>query len=185
MSARRTFYLFLIVAISSTAFAADSQNKRLHSQSNQFDFILGHWAAHGSYLDKTGQRIHYQAKWIGTSLLSGNMISDEFKVTDPSGKAVFWGTTLRIYNPNRKRWEMEWVDILKGSFNRKDFYGEQKGQQMHLRFSDSDEHGDFLMRIVFSDISQNRFLWRADRSNDNGKTWIDNYSLIEAKRISP
>ena len=40
------------------------------------------------------------------------------------------------------------------------------------------------MRVRYFAIETNRFFWRADHSNDNGKTWLRDFGVMEATRIS-
>jgi hypothetical protein len=43
-------------------------------------------------------------------------------------------------------------------------------------------NGDNLLRITYSDISRDHFRWKADASNDGGKTWKADQIRIDAKR---
>jgi hypothetical protein len=42
-----------------------------------------------------------------------------------------------------------------------------------------------LWRIRYYDIQADRFSRTADRSTDEGKTWVTDYLRIEARRIGP
>ena len=42
----------------------------------------------------------------------------------------------------------------------------------------------FWLRITYYDIAKDRFRWKADVSNDGGKTWTADQIRIEAKRAS-
>ena len=42
----------------------------------------------------------------------------------------------------------------------------------------------FWLRITYYDIARDHFRWKADVSNDNGKTWQADQIRIEAKRAS-
>ena len=42
---------------------------------------------------------------------------------------------------------------------------------------------DGMVRIRYFAIEADRFLWRADHSSDNGKTWVRDYWTMEANRI--
>jgi len=44
-------------------------------------------------------------------------------------------------------------------------------------------YGTAIMRIRYFAIEPNRFLWRADRSTDGGKTWVRDWWTMEATRI--
>ena len=46
-----------------------------------------------------------------------------------------------------------------------------------------DQHGgQSWLRITYSDIGKDSFRWKADVSNDGGKTWTADQIRIEAKR---
>jgi hypothetical protein len=40
-------------------------------------------------------------------------------------------------------------------------------------------------RIRYHHITPERFSWAADRSTDDGKTWVANFQQLEARRIGP
>jgi hypothetical protein len=41
------------------------------------------------------------------------------------------------------------------------------------------------LRIRYYNIQPERFSWSADRSMDNGQTWLKDFMHIEARRIGP
>jgi hypothetical protein len=44
--------------------------------------------------------------------------------------------------------------------------------------------GEFWLRITYHDIAKDSFRWKADVSNDGGKTWQAEQIRIEAKRAA-
>ena len=44
--------------------------------------------------------------------------------------------------------------------------------------------GEYLLRIIYSDIAKDHFRWKADISTDGGKTWKADQIRIEAKRAA-
>ena len=52
---------------------------------------------------------------------------------------------------------------------------------MHLE----QKYGPSVWRIRYYDIGPDHFSWTADRSADGGKTWVEKFQTIEAKRIGP
>ena len=60
------------------------------------------------------------------------------------------------------------------------------GSEMHLeqRFGAMSPQPS-LWRIRYYDIQADRFSWTADRSTDEGRTWVKDYLRIEARRIGP
>ena len=45
-------------------------------------------------------------------------------------------------------------------------------------------YGSTLMRIRYFAITDTAFLWRADMSNDDGKSWFNDRWTMSARRIS-
>jgi hypothetical protein len=91
-------------------------------------------------------------------------------------------TTLRNYNEPRKRWELIGADAGTGL---QDFGTAQRvGNEMHIeqRFGVSSDKPS-LWRIRYYNIQTDKFSWTADRSTDDGKTWVKQYMNIEAKRV--
>lgn len=119
--------------------------------------ILGHW----SFDKKPG----------------GGLIEDRFRPDDPSlpmGVSLY---TYRVYDPARKLWQIIGTSSNGGAV------------QLGLTWSDADHRyviqraGRILVRMRYSAIASNRFLWRSDRSYDNGTTWIRDFAVLEATRI--
>ena len=83
---------------------------------------------------------------------------------------LFYGTTLRVYDPGIDAWHILWNDPLKQLYTRQ--LGRAQGDgivQMGEQVGDSGNR--VHLRWSFSDIAPESFRWRGERSLDGGATW--------------
>lgn len=79
---------------------------------------------------------------------------------------LFYGTTLRVYDPALDAWHILWNDPLK------QYYTRQLGRAQGDRIVQVGDMGDNVhLRWTFSDITPDSFRWRGERSMDAGATW--------------
>jgi hypothetical protein len=78
----------------------------------------------------------------------------------------WYGTTLRIYDPQLDAWRILWNDPATG------FHSEQVGR---ARGKDIVQEGTLangaVLRWIFTDITANSFHWSGELSLDGGRTW--------------
>lgn len=104
----------------------------------------------------TGQgKIHFG--WA----LEGRAIQDVWILPD-----VFYGTTLRIYDPNLDAWHILWSDPLQQYYTRQ--LGRPHGEDITQKGKDASGAD---LRWRFKKIAANSFRWLGERSIDNGATW--------------
>jgi hypothetical protein len=116
-------------------------------------------------------------------LVTGSIL-DEFRIVGDDGETYFVTTTVRAFNAALDRWELVGMD---GAGGLQDVgTGYRKGNEVHIeqRFGVAAGNPSTL-RIRYYNIQPDRFSWRADRSDDGGKTWISDDQQIEARRIGP
>jgi hypothetical protein len=144
---------------------------------NDFDYLLGDWQF-------TARHLEYQTfggRWSAVRLAEGQIL-DEYRILDEKGETVYVTTTLRNYNQPRKRWELIGADAGNGL---QDFGTAQRvGNEVHIeqRFGVNSDKPS-LWRIRYFDIQPDKFSWTADRSTDEGKTWVKEYMRLEARRV--
>jgi hypothetical protein len=82
------------------------------------------------------------------------------------------------------RWELIGMDAQHGLQDTGT--GKKVGSEMHIeqKFGVMTQQ-PVVMRIRYYDIQPDRFSWTADRSTDDGKTWVEKHQTIEARRIGP
>ncbi|HMV09444.1 MAG TPA: hypothetical protein PK325_06960 [Cyclobacteriaceae bacterium] len=125
-----------------------------------FDFWVGEWDASWTNEDGTRGTAHNSIKKI----LDGKVIQESF--VDPQG---FKGTSISVYNPQRKTWHQAWADNQGGYFN---FLGEVDGNKRIFRTPTREVGGKAVtQRMIFYDITGSSMTWDWELSNDGGKTW--------------
>jgi hypothetical protein len=150
---------------------------------NDFDFLVGTW----EYVFQTRKREapgEYETAWPGTwtarKTHDGLIVEDVFSTRPPTGER---GNTVtyRVFNPQRKVWEIQGVRARQGVWLPGTAWSDGKDRFLVQNYPDQ----GMLMRIRYYDISNEHFLWRADGSRDGGKTWTKDVWLIEATRTAP
>jgi hypothetical protein len=115
--------------------------------------------------------------WTFEKKPGGGLIEDRCRPDDPSlpmGVSLY---TYRNYDHARKLWQNIGASSNGGAV------------QLGLTWSDADyryviqRSGRVLVRMRYSAIESDHFLWRSDRSYDNGVTWIRDSAVLEATRI--
>jgi hypothetical protein len=79
---------------------------------------------------------------------------------------VFYGTTLRIYDPAREAWHILWSDPLRQYYTRQ--IGRADGKDI-VQIGKTEEGTTVRWRFV--DITPNAFRWLGERSFDDGESW--------------
>lgn len=126
-----------------------------------YGWLIGDWemdavvhADDGATHSGRGE-IHFA--WV----LEGRAIQDVWILP-----GVFYGTTLRIYDPERDAWHILWSDPLR------QFYARQIG---HARGRDIVQEGagegGAVLRWSFTEITPRSFRWLGERSLDGGANW--------------
>lgn len=126
-----------------------------------YGWLIGSWdmdaivhLEDGSCQEGQGE-IHFG--WV----LEGRAIQDVWILP-----GVFYGTTLRVYDPGLDAWHILWSDPTR------QYYARQLGR---AEGADIVQHGrtdsGVEIRWSFSEISRDSFRWRGERSADEGDTW--------------
>lgn len=93
--------------------------------------------------------------------LDGRAIQDVWILPD-----IFYGTTLRVYDPGLDAWHILWSDPLKQLYTRQ--LGRAQGKDI-VQLGRHD--GGLTLRWTFTDIAPNSFRWLGERSADDGASW--------------
>jgi hypothetical protein len=128
---------------------------------NLYGWLIGDWTFDGVvHFDDGTQRkgsgeIHFG--WV----LQGRAIQDVWAFSD-----VFYGSTLRIYDPALDAWHILWIDPLRQFYTRQ--IGRAQGHDIvQIGKNDAGEG----VRWRFTEITPNSFHWIGERSCDDGKSW--------------
>jgi hypothetical protein len=140
---------------------------------NLYGWLIGDWdmqaVVHVRHATAHPSRGEIHFGWV----LEGRAIQDVWILP-----GVFYGTTLRIYDPDLDAWHILWSDPLK------QFYARQIGR---ARGSDIVQEGTdgagTSIRWSFTDIAPNSFRWLGERSVD-GESWQLQAEFL-ARRVAP
>ena len=158
---------------------ADEMNAAYEAHKAEFDYLLGDWEF--TTISKTyGKGRGY---WSALRLSTGQIL-DEFRIVGDNDETYYVTTTLRAYNAATDKWEL--VGMNEGGGLQDVGTGRRAGGEVHIEqnFGVAARNVSTL-RIRYFNIQSDRFSWRADRSNDGGKTWVTDEQQIEARRIGP
>lgn len=159
--------------------SAEEIRASFEAHRGEFDYLLGDWAFTAD--NKEWGKAH--GYWSAVRLADGQIL-DEYRIVDDKDQTVYMTTTLRAWNAVLDRWDLVGTDAGRGL---QDVGTARRvGNEVHLeqRFGVMSPHPS-IWRIRYYAIEADRFSWTADRSTDEGKTWVRAFHTIEAKRIGP
>jgi hypothetical protein len=124
----------------------------------QFDFWLGDWTVRGPAGKVVGENRL-------TSLHKGCVLFENW-----IGEGGFTGSSLNVYDAERKRWHQTWVDVTGGLLQ---LDGELiDGRMVLTGKSAPDAQGIVaLQRITWTPLPDGRVRQHWEASTDSGKTW--------------
>ena len=145
----------------------------------EFDYLLGDW----EFTADSKEYGSFRGYWSAVRLATGQIL-DEYRVVGDNGQVFYASSTLRNYNGAADRWELVSTDGANGI--QEIGTGQRVGEEMHIeqRFGVATAKPS-TWKIRYYDIQPDRFSWTADRSTDNGKTWVTKHQPIEARRVGP
>lgn len=153
----------------SKALIYPGKSGKIPKEYNWFDFLAGEWDIHYSDNHGTGQERHVRGEWIFSWVLDGTAIQDVFICPSRAERRVHsqpdatWGTTLLIFSPGTKAW-----DIFYGTTGEADrFEAKKEGGQIVLT-----EITESKMKWIFPDIRNDYFLWENRLFNDGGTSLL-------------
>lgn len=150
---------------------------------SRFAFLIGKWRCEARLKREDGTWESLKAIWEGRYILDGMAIADEYRMTTPAGKLLVLGVNLRAYDAKKKVWNMKWLNALAGTWV--DLGPEELGgvtvHGKSITYSMLEPMAAHrLTRATYTSVSEDRFTWRGERSND-GKAW-DEFMIIEGYR---
>jgi hypothetical protein len=150
---------------------------------SDFDFLIGTWNYRFQSRKQENPAEYGPPRpgiWTAIKTHGDFMVEDEFRTQVQDGTRTLT-LTYRVFNPEKKVWTIQGIGSRRIGWAPGVAWSD--GQNRYL-VQDYPEIGA-KMRIKYYAITRDHFLWRADGSQDGGKTWIPDVWLIEAKRITP
>jgi hypothetical protein len=129
-----------------------------------YDFLVGTWSFHfqprgtdGSYgPPQTGT-------WTVRKNHGGHLIEDVWHIDGSDDPTI----TFRVFDPNAERWRLMGTRTSRGTWDPGISWSDGDQRFVVQTFREA-----LLARIRYFDIRPDHFLWRADVSQDEGRTWI-------------
>jgi hypothetical protein len=138
-----------------------------------YGWLIGSWTMDATVHLDDGSRHQGAGEIYFGWALQGRAIQDVWILP-----GVFYGTTLRIYDPSIDAWHILWSDPVRQVYTRQ--IGRARDNDIvQLGRNDAGE----AVRWSFTDITPVSFRWTGERSRDDGKTWQLQAEFL-ARRIS-
>jgi hypothetical protein len=145
-----------IDALHSAGPAADRADKL-----KLYGWLIGRWSMDATVYREDGTQHQGPGEIYFGWVLEGRAIQDVWILP-----GVFYGTTLRVYDPSIDAWHILWSDPLRQVYSRQ--VGRAQG-------ADIVQHGKNdvgeTVRWSFRNIRPDSFRWTGERLRDDGKIW--------------
>lgn len=166
---RSLFCCFLFMTIISFAAAqtAPAQQRpcSTYPEYRQFDFWIGEWEVFGKNGNKAGQSKI-------SLILDSCIILEEW-----TGGGGFTGKSFNTWNAATHQWQQTWVDNVGGTT---EYLRGQAEPGKITFFADKvmgNDGKNFLRKLSFYKLSDDKVRQHGERSNDGGQTWTTEYDL--------
>lgn len=126
-----------------------------------YGWLIGRWTMDATVYADDGTVHKGPGEIYFDWVLEGRAIQDVWILP-----GVFYGTTLRIYDPGLDAWHILWSDPLRQFYTRQ--IGRAEGADIVQ--NGTNDAGE-AMRWSFREIASDSFRWLGERSRDGGKTW--------------
>jgi hypothetical protein len=145
----------------SDALASDGPAADRADKMKLYGWLIGRWTMDATVHLDDGNRQQGSGEIYFGWALQGRAIQDVWILP-----GMFYGTTLRVYDPTLDAWHILWSDPVRQYYARQ--IGRAQGADIvQLGKNDAGE----AVRWSFTAITPNSFRWTGERSRDEGKTW--------------
>jgi hypothetical protein len=138
-----------------------------------YGWLIGDWEMDAVMHLEDGSRHEGRGEIHFGWVLEGRAIQDVWILP-----GIFYGTTLRIYDPGLDAWHILWSDPVRQFYTRQ--LGRARGRDIVQE--GSNDAGE-AVRWSFTDIELDAFRWLGERSTDGGTGW-QLQAEFRARRIS-
>ena len=126
-----------------------------------YGWLIGDWDMQALVHREDGGEHRGQGEIHFGWVLEGRAIQDVWILP-----GIFYGTTLRVYDPGLDAWHVLWSDPLRQLYTRQ--IGRARGKDIVQEGTDG---AGTPTRWSFTDITPNSFRWLGECSGDQGKNW--------------
>lgn len=147
---------------------------------NDFDFIIGEWKVSNKRLKKRlcacEDWISFEADYKSWHVLNGLGNVDEMKLDN--GQELFYGMSIRMFNPQNNEWTIYWADSdhpeiglkvqVTGRFD--DGIGVFYGEEIY-------QNKLFKLRFIWKSINPDHAAWEQAYFDENKTEWETNWTM--------
>ena len=144
----------------------------------QFGQLVGLWQIETRSMDRQGQWSDGAgAYWAWKYILGGHAVQDLYLQIDAAGKDTRI-TQLRIYDPKTNNWNISWINTIEARHGNFIAHSEDGT----LIMTDPNSTAGYPVQIVFSDISDDRWVWEYQIMRSDSDQWLA-VSIFTATRL--
>jgi hypothetical protein len=153
---------------------------------SQFAFLIGNWTFEAKVKMAEARSRPFKGTWCGRYILDGYAISDEYRMSDLSGKLIVLGLNLRSYDVSKQTWNIKWLNALTGTWMNLAPSGlggvRSDGHSMIYAFKETAplDSAHLYTRVTYTKVSESRFTWMGEKSA-NGNAWSE-FMVVECRR---
>ncbi len=150
-----------------SALGASAPQHSLGDEAQVWGRFVGTWECEYTFYLDDGSVRHSSGELLFGWILDGRALQDIW-ITYPkeAGKERGIGTSVRFFDPKSKMWQVVFVSPAFVALIT--VQGGAEGERIVLRGVDSD---GAALRWSFNEIKTDSFVWRGEKSHDDGKTW--------------
>jgi hypothetical protein len=147
------------------ALEAAGPHPSLGVQAQTFDRFVGTWDCDYANYNDDGTTERTRGEVIFGWILNGRAVQDIWTWLDKNGEREI-GTTIRFFDPKVGKWRIVWADATNHII--KTLSGGAADDRIVLEGAGDDGS---RIRWSFNEIRKDSFVWRGEKSRDDGKTW--------------
>jgi hypothetical protein len=177
----RTTLLLCVLGLALQGFACPVPEPT-RDGSRDFDFEMGAWKTHvrrlQGALSGSGTWVEYEGTSVVRGVLDGRANLVELSIAGPAGRIE--GASLRLYEPQSKRWTINYFSVADGQFTPPLSGAFHEGRGMFCG-EDTLRGKPILVRFVISKVDADTWRFEQAFSADRGKTWEVNWIATDVR----
>ena len=134
-----------------------------------FGQFVGDWEFEMTATKPDGSQVSGKGEWYFGWILAGRALQDVWifpGAGQPQPRGSWeYGSSVRFYDPKEDVWRLSWIGPVRTNIG--NFTGRMVGKE--FVFEGKDRDGDMAHWV--NDLQADHFQWRAEVSQDGGKTW--------------
>lgn len=154
------------------ALLAPGPSAALGPKLDLYGWLCGRWHLDAEIVMSDGTQFKGPGSIHAGWVLEGRALQDVWRVP-----GVFFGTTLRLYDPQIDAWHIMWSDPVRQVYSHQ--IGRADGADI---VQTGTQTNGAELRWRFSDITGDAFTWTGERSTNGGKSFT-RYALYRATRV--